>query len=619
MATFDEDEILGKAYDRRLMGRLMTYLRPYRGLVALSIVLLTAAFLLELAQPYLVKIAIDEHVKRGDTAGLARVALLYFGALMGTFLFRYGELYVMNLVGQKVMYDLRMQIFGHLLRQGVRYFTRNPVGRLMTRVTSDVDVLNEMFTAGVVAVIEDVLKLLGIMVILAAMDWKLALATFAVLPILAVTATLFRARVRHTYRLVRTAIARINTFLQENLVGMQVVQLFNHERHNMRRFERLNREHLDAHLMTIFYYAVFFPVVELLGAIAVALILWFGGLEVQSGALTFGVLVAFIQYAEMFFRPISDLSEKYGIMQAAMASSERIFKVLDTDEATPEAADAAARVGAGAGGSGGDGGGGTRPMRGAIRFEHVDFAYENDNYVLKNVDFTIAPGERVAVVGATGAGKSTIVNLLTRFYDPTRGRVLVDDLDVRDVPVAWLRRGIGVVQQDVFLFAGSIAYNIGLGRAEIDAPAIARAARQVNAERFVSPLAGGFASEVREGGGSLSVGQRQLLAFARALAYDPGILVLDEATSSVDTETEAMIQDGLEKLLRGRTALVIAHRLSTIRNADRILVMHHGELREQGPHEKLLALGGIYRKLYDLQYRDQEAPARTSAASSPDP
>jgi ATP-binding cassette subfamily B protein len=447
------------------------------------------------------------------------------------------------------------------------------------------------------------------------MDWKLALATFAVLPILALTATLFRTRVRHTYRLVRTAIAKINTFLQENLVGMQVVQLFNHERHNMRRFERLNREHLDAHLMTIFYYAVFYPVVELLGAIAVALILWFGGLEVRSGVLTFGVLVAFIQYAEMFFRPISDLSEKYGIMQAAMASSERIFKVLDTDEATPEAADAWTRVGAGAG----DGGGGARPMRGAVRFEHVDFAYEGETWVLKNVDFAIAPGERIAVVGATGAGKSTIVNLLTRFYDAPRGRVLVDDMDVRDVPVAWLRRGIGVVQQDVFLFAGSIAYNIGLGRAEIDAEAIARAARQVNAERFVSPLAGGYASEVREGGGSLSVGQRQLLAFARALAYDPAILVLDEATSSVDTETEAMIQDGLEKLLRGRTALVIAHRLSTIRNADRILVMHHGELREQGRHEELLALGGIYKKLYELQYRDQEAPAKTWAAASPDP
>ncbi len=608
MATMDDDEILGRAYDRRLMSRLLTYLRPYRRLVAISIGLLTAAFLLELAQPYLVKVAIDEHLKRGNPEGLARIALLYFGTLLGTFFFRYGELYVMNLVGQKVMYDLRMQIYEHLLRQGVRFFTRNPVGRLMTRVTSDVDVLNEMFTAGVVAVIEDVLKLAGIMVILAVMDWKLALATFAVLPLLAVTATLFRTRVRHTYRLVRTAIAKINTFLQENLVGMQVVQLFNHESHNMRRFERLNREHLDAHLKTIFYYAVFFPAVELLGAVAIALILWFGGLEVKSGALTFGVLVAFIQYAEMFFRPISDLSEKYGIMQAAMASSERIFKVLDTEEATPEAADAWAGVGAVPGGDG------ARPLRGAIRFEHVDFAYEGDNLVLKNVDFAIAPGERIAVVGATGAGKSTIVNLLTRFYDPTRGRVLVDGMDVREVPLDWLRRGIGVVQQDVFLFAGSVAYNIGLGRPEIDRAAIERAAAQVNAADFVRAIPGGFSSEVREGGGSLSVGQRQLLAFARALAYDPAILVLDEATSSVDTETEAMIQDGLEKLLRGRTALVIAHRLSTIRNADRILVMHHGELREEGRHEELLARGGIYRKLYELQYRDQEsAPERARA------
>ncbi len=609
MAHFDEDEILGKAYDSRLMRRLLTYLRPYRRLVALSIVLLTGAFLLELAQPYLVKIAIDEHIGRGDAAGIGRIALLYFAALAGTFACRYGELYVMNLVGQRVMVDLRMQIFGHLLRQSVRYFTRNPVGRLMTRVTSDVDVLNEMFTAGVVAVIEDVLKLAGIMVILAILDLRLALATFAVLPILAITAAVFRVRVRHTYRLVRTAIAKINAFLQENLTGMQVVQLFNHETHNMRRFERLNRDHLEAHLQTIFYYAVFFPVVKLLGAIAVALILWFGGLDVRGGGLTFGVLVAFIQYADMFFRPISDLSEKYGIMQAAMASSERIFKVLDTDEATPEVA-AAGLVPIETGD-----GGRPRPLRGAIRFDNVSFAYEKEEWVLKNLDFAIAPGERVAVVGATGAGKSTIVNLITRFYDPTRGRVLVDDLDVREVPLDRLRRAIGVVQQDVFLFAGSVAYNIGLARPEISDAAIAAAARQVNAEGFICALPHGFTSELREGGGSLSVGQRQLLAFARALAYDPAILILDEATSSVDTETEIMIQDGLEKLLRGRTALVIAHRLSTIRNADRILVIHHGELREEGTHEDLLAVGGIYRKLYELQFREQDTSAQSPAAA----
>ncbi len=606
MATIDEDEVLGRAYDGRLMRRLLTYLHPYRRQVVLSVILLTAAFLLELAQPYLVKIAIDDYIKPGDMPGFARIAILYLGALIGTFLFRYGELYVMNLVGQRVMYDLRMQIFSHLLRQSVRYFTRHPVGRLMTRVTSDVDVLNDMFTAGVVSIIEDVLKLIGIMVILAVMDLKLALATFAVLPFLAVTAALFRSRVRHTYRLVRTAIARINAFLQENLVGMQVVQLFNHEAHNRRRFDRLNDQHLDAHLQTIFYYALFYPAVELLGAIAVALILWFGGLQVLAGGLTFGVLVAFIQYAEMFFRPISDLSEKYGIMQAAMASSERIFKVLDTDEAMPESADAWARVA-------GPGDDGPRPLRGAVRFDRVNFAYDDEDWVLKEVDFAIAPGERVAVVGATGAGKSTIVNLLTRFYDPTRGRVLVDDMDVRDVPIHWLRRGIGVVQQDVFLFAGSVFYNIGLGHDEIGSAEITAAARQVNAERFISLLPETYASEVREGGGSLSVGQRQLLAFARALAYDPAILVLDEATSSVDTETEMMIQDGLEKLLRGRTALVIAHRLSTIRNADRILVMHHGELREQGTHEELLALGGIYKKLYELQYRDQETRTRLPA------
>ena len=597
MATFDDDEILGKAYDRRLMARLLTYLRPYRRPVALSIACLTGAFALELVQPYLIKVAIDDHIARSDAPGVARIALLYFGALLGAFLSRYGELYLMNLVGQRVMYDLRMQLFSHLMRLNVRFFTRNPVGRLMTRVTSDVDVLNEMFTAGVVSIIEDVAKLAGIMVILLVMDWRLALATFAVLPLVVVTAAVFRLRVRHTYRLVRTAIARINAFLQENLVGMQVVQLFNHETHNLRRFERLNRDHMDAHLQTVFYYAVFFPVVELLGTIAVALILWFGGSQIRGGALTFGVLVAFIQYAQSFFRPISDLSEKYGTMQAAMASSERIFKLLDTRESTPEAAAAAA----------------PGPMRGAIAFDQVSFAYEGEEWVLKNLSFAIAPGERVAVVGATGAGKTTIVNLLVRFHDPGRGRVMIDGHDLRAVPLAWVRRGIGIVQQDVFLFAGSIGYNIGLGRPEIEDDALAAAARHVNAEPFIRELPEGFAAPVREGGTSLSVGQRQLLAFARALAYDPAILVLDEATSSVDTETEALIQDGLEKLLRGRTALVIAHRLSTIRNADRILVMHHGELREQGTHEELLRLGGIYKKLYELQYREQETSERAPA------
>jgi ATP-binding cassette subfamily B protein len=600
MATFDEDEILGRAYDRRLMARLLGYLRPYRRQVAVAVVCLLGGFLLELAQPYLVKVAIDEHIARGDAAGVARLAFLYLGALVGAFFFRYAELYLMSLVGQRVMYDLRAELFSHLLKLNVRFFTRNPVGRLMTRVTSDVDVLNEMFTAGVVSIVEDLLKLAGIMVILVVLDWRLALITLSVLPFVVLTAGVFRRRVRHTYRLVRTAIAKINAFLQENLVGMQVVQLFNHETHNRRRFGRLNREHLDAHLETIFYYAVFFPVIELLSAIAIALIVWLGGLRIAEGALTFGVLVAFIQYVQTFFRPISDLSEKYGIMQAAMASSERIFKLLDTDERTPEGAE-------------------TRPATpersGAIAFEHVTFAYEGDERVLKDVTFSIAPGERVAVVGATGAGKTTIVNLLVRFYDPQQGRVLVDGRDVREFQLDRLRRRIAVVPQDTFLFAGSVAYNLGLGRPEIDRQAIETAARQVNAEAFIRALPGGFGAPIREGGTSLSVGQRQLLALARALAYEPAILVLDEATASVDTETEALIEDGLARLLRGRTALVIAHRLSTIRNADRILVMHHGELREEGTHEELLALGGIYKKLYELQYREQEAPGGAPAAA----
>jgi ATP-binding cassette, subfamily B, multidrug efflux pump len=590
MATFDDDEILGKAYDQRLASRLLTYVRPYRRLVLAAVALLVGASLLELLQPYLVKVAVDDHVARRNLPGVGRIALLYFGALLGAFVCRYVELYVMNLVGQRVMADLRRQLFAHLLRQNVRFYTRNPIGRLMTRVTSDVDVLNEMFTAGLVSILEDVLKLTGIMVLLLWLNWRLALATFAVLPLVILAAAIFRARVRHTFRLVRTAIAKINAFLQENLVGMQVVQLFNHEAHNMRRFRRLNREHLDAHLATVFYHALFFPAIELLGAIALALILWTSAGEIARGILTFGVLVAFIQYAQSFFRPISDLAEKYGIMQAAMASAERVFKLLDTDESTPEIAGAPSPP----------------PMAGAIEFERVTFAYEGSEHVLKEVTFRVAAGERVAVVGATGAGKTTLVNLLLRFYDPTAGRVLIDGLDTRRVPLAWLRRGIGVVQQDVFLFAGSVADNISLGRPEIGAEQIEAAAARVNADLVIHALPAGYATPVREGGGSLSVGERQLLAFARALAYDPRILVLDEATSSVDTETEIAIQDGLEKLLLGRTALIIAHRLSTIRTADRILVMHHGELREQGSHEELLALGGIYAKLYELQYREQE-------------
>lgn len=603
MATFDEDEVLGRAYDRRLMRRLLTYLRPYRRLVALAVVCLTAGFLLELLQPYLVKVAIDDHITRGDMAGVGRLALLYLAALLSAFLFRYGELYLMSLVGQRVMYDLRMQLFTHLLKLNVRFFTRNPVGRLMTRVTNDVDVLNELFSAGVVSIIEDLGKLSGIMVILVVLDWRLALATFSVMPLVILAAAVFRLRVRDSFRKVRTAIARINAFLQENLVGMQVVQLFNHEAHNRRRFERLNREHLNAHLETIFYYAVFYPVIELLGAIAVALIIWLGGFRVANGALTFGVLVAFIQYAQSFFRPISDLSEKYGIMQAAMASSERIFKLLDTAEQTVDGTEIPAAAGAGAPGAGARG----------FAYEHVSFSYDRGETVLKDLNFSIAPGERVAVVGATGAGKTTIVNLLVRFYDPDHGRVLVDGRDVKDLKLDWLRRQIGVVQQDAFLFAGSIAYNVGLERPEIDRRAIEAAARQVRAEGFIRALPDGLDAPVREGGASLSVGQRQLLAFARALAYDPAILVLDEATASVDTETEALIEEGLATLLRGRTALVIAHRLSTIKNADRILVMHHGELREEGTHEELLARGGIYKKLYELQYREQEVSERERA------
>lgn len=592
--SIHEEEALGKAYDARLMRRLLGYLRPYRGHVALALVAIVTGSLLQLAQPYLTKLAIDRHIATGDLAGLDRIALLFLGVLAGSFTLEFFQTWLMQNTGQRIMYDMRLQIYEHLQRLSLRDYDRNPVGRLMTRVTTDVDTLNELFSSGVVAIFGDVFTLAGIMVVLAWMDWRLAIVAFSVLPLIVAVTQWFRHNVRESYRKVRVWIARINAFLQENITGMATVQLFRREARNHAAFDAINREHRDANIDSIFYYAVFYPAIELVSAVAAALIIWFGGGWVMQDTLTLGALVAFFQYSQRFFRPISDMSEKFNILQAAMASSERIFKLLDTPVAV--AAPAVARaLPAGA--------------PGHIVFDRVWFAYDGEDHVLRDVSFEVKPGQRVGVVGATGAGKSTLINLLLRFYDVSRGRILVDGVDVRDLGFADLRRLFGLVLQDVHLFSGTIAGNIRLGHLDITEEQVRRAAEAVHAHAFISRLPQGYDTPVAERGATLSVGQKQLLSFARALAFDPRVLILDEATSSVDTETELLIRDALHVLMAGRTTIAIAHRLSTIQDMDQILVLHKGELRERGSHQELLAQRGIYWKLYQLQYRDQEAAA----------
>jgi ATP-binding cassette subfamily B protein len=586
-----DEEVLGKAYDARLMRRLLGYLRPYRLRVAVALAAIVGGSVLQLAQPYLTKLVIDEYIATGNTAGLDRIALLFLGILVGAFALEYVQTYTMQITGQRIMYDLRMQIYEHLQRLDVRFYDRNPVGRLMTRVTTDVDVLNDLFTSGVVAVFGDLFTLVGIMAVLVAMDWELALVTFSVIPLIVLVTQWFRRNVRESYRTVRTWIARINAFLQENITGMSTVQLFRREARHLARFDDINRRHRDANIDSIFYYAVFYPAIEVIGALAASLIIVYGGGSVLSGALTLGSLVAFLQYSQRFFRPISDMSEKFNVLQAAMASSERIFTLLDTPRTIESPAAPAPRAAGAAG---------------RIRFEHVWFAYNADDFVLRDVSFEVAPGQRLAIVGATGAGKSTIINLLLRFYDVSRGRITVDGVDIREMDLEELRGLFGLVLQDVHLFSGTIAGNIRLGSERITDEDVRRAAAAVHADGFISRLPDAFASAVAERGATLSMGQKQLLSFARALAFDPTILILDEATSSVDTETELLIRDALHVLMAGRTTIAIAHRLSTIQDADRILVMHKGQVREEGTHQELLAGRGIYYRLYQLQYRDQE-------------
>jgi ATP-binding cassette subfamily B protein len=629
MAAIHEEEVLGKAYDGRLMKRLLTYLHPYRLQVMVALVAIILKAGADVLGPYLTKVAIDKYLANRTEAhslldrflsnqpmvGIAQIAAMYLGLLLLSFLFEFAQTYIMQWTGQKVMFDLRAQIFRHLQRLHVAFYDRNPVGRLVTRVTSDVDALNEMFTAGVVSIFEDIFVLAGIIGIMLNMSWRLALITFAVLPIIFFATSLFRKAVRESYRRIRIAIARINAYLQEHVSGVVVLQLFNREKKSYQQFEKINRTHMDAYKDAILAHAIYYPVVEVLSAIAIASVIWFGGNQVIRSTVSLGVLVAFMQYAQRFFRPIQDLSEKYNILQSAMASSERIFKLLDTPAEiitpqTPRVPDGPGR----------------------IEFDHVWFAYRtlaqaaeeaarkgekvaavgpDDGYdwVLRDVSFTVDPGDTVAFVGHTGAGKTTIISLLLRFYDVQKGAIRIDGVDIRDMDLGDLRRRYGVVLQDPFLFSGTVADNIRLGSRWIADSSIEDAAEQVNVADFIRSLPGGFSEEVKERGSTLSTGQKQLISFARALAHNPKILILDEATSSVDTETEFRVRDALTRMVAGRTSIMIAHRLSTVQRANKIIVMHKGKVREIGTHQQLLANRGIYWKLYQLQYKDQEVPA----------
>ena len=607
--SIHEEDVLGKAYDAVLMRRLLRYLRPYKAQVAIALAAIIAASALQLVQPWLMKVAIDRYIVRGDLSGIDLIAAAFLATLLLSFALEYVQTWTLQITGQRIMYDMRMQIYAHLQRIDLQFYDRNPVGRLMTRVTTDVDVLNDLFTAGVVSIFGDVFTLIGIMVVLTIMDWRLALVAFSVLPLIFLVTQWFRKNVRESYRTVRLWIARINAYLQEHITGMSTVQLFRREQRGFDKFDEINRTHRDANVDSIFFYAVFYPAVEVIGALASALIIWFGGIWTLQGALTLGSLVAFLQYSQRFFRPISDMSEKFNVLQAAMASSERIFKLLDTPvkiesglalrepQGDPEQS---RRVGS----SG----------LGHIVFDNVSFAYNGTDFVLRDVSFEVRPGERVGIVGATGAGKSTLINLLLRFYDVTSGRILIDGTDVRDLDLQKLRSLFSLVLQDVHLFSGTVAANIRLGNEAISEGAVRQAAEAVHAHRFIRELPDGYNHTLGERGATLSVGQKQLLSFARALAFDPRVLILDEATSSVDTEAELLIREALHVLMSGRTTLAIAHRLSTIQDMDKILVLHKGRVREMGTHQELLARRGIYYRLYQLQYQDQERePAAISA------
>ena len=644
-----DDDVVGKAYDGRLMRRLLTYLGPYKVQTAFSAVAIIFKAGTDVVGPYLVKVAVDtymtdtppenlswlaHHLSPRPMAGITQLGLLYLAALLVTYALEFTQTYLMQWTGQKIMFDLRSQIFRHLQRMSPAFFDRHPVGKLVTRVTSDVDALNEMFTSGVLAIFEDIFVLAFIIIIMLRMSWPLALLTLAVLPIILYITRIFRNHVRESYRRIRSAIARINSYMQEHVSGMSVVQLFNREQRSFNEFASVNRQHMDAFKDAIFAYALYYPAVELLSSTAIALVLWRGGISalftgtplpaglpfyeyllhpmhVAGATVTLGVLIAFIQYAQRFFRPIQDLSEKYNILQAAMAASERVFKLLDSEPEIVSPADPVK----------GDG-------SGRVEFRNVWFTYQaldeaqrarvaeatddelrgyaDIEWILMGVNFVVEPNETAAIVGHTGAGKTTIISLMMRFYDIQRGSILVDGVDVRQQDMHALRRRFAIVLQDSFLFTGTIADNIRLGSSWITDERLERAADEVNVGDFIRSLPQQFTEPVQERGATLSTGQKQLISFARALAHDPAILILDEATSSVDTDTEIHVRNALSRMVTGRTSILIAHRLSTIQRADTILVMHKGQLRERGTHQELLTQRGLYWKLYQLQYKDQE-------------
>nr|WP_245846139.1 ABC transporter ATP-binding protein [Longibacter salinarum] len=581
----------GFKFDGRLIRRIADYLKPYKGWVVLALTITLAASFLGPIRPLLVQQAIDNYIVVGDLEGLQTIILLLVLALVGEGILKFGENYLTQYIGQNAIYDLRTAVFRHIQNQPLKFFDRTPVGKLITRTTSDVEALSNVLSSGLVVVIGDLLRIVFIAALMFYMNWVLALVTLCVMPLMVWITFWFRRHVRVQYREARNQVSRLNSFIQEHVTGMSIVQLFNREDEEMQRFEAINNEHRAAWIQTIFYYAIFWPSIQIISNLAIAGVLWFGGLRAIAGsALTLGVLFAFIQYARMFFEPIRDLSNQFDTLQSAMAGAERIFNLLDDDQSLNDPDDPVQ----------------LDEIRGAIEFENVWFAYEEHDgepdWVLRDVSFRVEPGETLALVGATGAGKSTIMNILLRFYEAQRGRITIDGVDIRDLSLKDLRRHIGLIPQDVFLFSGSIERNLTLNDSEVTDEMMHRAAEIVRADDFIQKLPQNYQQDVKERGASLSHGQRQLLAFVRALIYDPEVMVLDEATSSVDTETEELIQEALERLTEGRTTLAIAHRLSTVQDADKILVLHKGEVRERGTHHELLAMDGLYRKLHDLQY-----------------
>ncbi len=585
-----EEEVLGKAYDSKLMKRLLGYIKPYRKYVIFAILMnIVVASLIPL-RPYLTKIAVDDYISKSNYHGLLVISLILLGILLFQSVIQYYLTYYTQYLGQKTLYDLRTQLFQHTQKLALKFFDRTPIGRIVTRTTNDVEALSELFSSGIVMIFSDVFNIVWILVFMFYMDVRLSLVTLSVFPVLIYGTFLFRKKARESYRDVRLHLARLNSYMQEHVTGMNVVQIFRKEKDELKRFLSINSDYRSANIKSVFYYAIFYPGVEILSSIAIGLIIWYGGGEIIHTTLTIGTIFAFLQFTEMFFRPIRDLSEKYNIMQTAMASSERIFKLLD-NQTFVKNPDNPVKI---------------EKVNGEIEFKDVSFAYNDDEYVLKNISFKINAGETIAIVGHTGAGKTSIINILSRFYDIQKGSILLDGIDIKTMDKRELRQYISIVLQDVFLFSGTIKTNINMNNNNIPFEKVLKAAEMVGADKFINLLPNKFDEEVKERGSTLSVGQKQLISFARALAYDPKILVLDEATSSVDTETEILIQRAIEKLLVGRTAIVIAHRLSTIQSADKIIVMHKGEIRETGNHQELLAKRGIYYKLYQLQYKDQE-------------